>query len=63
MSARVSWGPELVLVWLGSLIAVGSAAGAVAAHQTWLFAAAVLGFLVQHIGWAVRNRKLFGGAR
>ncbi|MEU8524858.1 hypothetical protein AB0C77_04555 [Streptomyces sp. NPDC048629] len=63
MSARVSWGRELVLVWLGSLIAVGSSAGAVAVHQAWLFAAAVLGFLIQHVGWAVRNRKLFGGAR
>ncbi|MFE1380545.1 hypothetical protein ACFW6S_16535 [Streptomyces sp. NPDC058740] len=63
MSARAPWGPELVLVWLGSLTAVGSAAGAVVVHQAWLFAAAVLGFLVQHIGWAVRNRKLFGGAR
>jgi thiosulfate reductase cytochrome b subunit len=63
MSARVSWGLELVLVWLGSLIALGSAAGAVAVHQAWLFAAAVLGFIVQNIGWAVRNRKLFGGAR
>ncbi|MFB7610371.1 hypothetical protein [Streptomyces gardneri] len=63
MSGRVLWGSELVLVWLGSLIAVGSAAGAVAAHHPWLFATAVLGFVVQHIGWAVRNRKLFGGAR
>ncbi|MFB7422573.1 hypothetical protein ACFC0K_04785 [Streptomyces hydrogenans] len=63
MSGRVLWGFELVLVWLGSLIVVGSAAGAVAAHQPWLFATAVLGFLVQHIGWVVRNRKLFGGAR
>ncbi|MFJ3501317.1 hypothetical protein [Streptomyces sp. NPDC090135] len=63
MSARMPWGPELGLVWFGSLIAVGSAAGAVAVHQAWLFAAAVLGFLVQHIGWAVRNRKLSGGAR
>ncbi|MFB7410978.1 hypothetical protein ACFCZ2_27740 [Streptomyces sp. NPDC056202] len=63
MSARVPWGLELVLVWLGSLIALGSAAGAVAVHQAWLFAAAVLGFIVQNIGWAVRNRKLFGGVR
>ncbi|MGW4743979.1 hypothetical protein ACWEPR_04150 [Streptomyces sp. NPDC004290] len=63
MSARVPWGRELVLVWLGSLIALGSAAGAVAVHQAWLFAAAVLGFIVQNIGWAVRNRKLFGGVR
>ncbi|MGW6537438.1 hypothetical protein ACWGBV_02270 [Streptomyces sp. NPDC055051] len=63
MSVRVPWGQEMVLVWLGSLIAVGSAAGAVVVHQAWLFAAAVLGFLIQHIGWAVRNRKLFGGAR
>lgn len=63
MSARVPWGPELVLVWLGSLIALGSVAGAVAVHQAWLFAAAVLGFIVQNIGWAVRNRKLFGGVR
>ncbi|MFI8400908.1 hypothetical protein ACIGG5_11795 [Streptomyces sp. NPDC085463] len=63
MSARVPWGQELVLVWLGSLIAMGSAAGAVVVHQAWLFAAAVLGFLIQHIGWTVRNRKLFGDAR
>ncbi|MFD0152260.1 hypothetical protein ACWGQ4_19150 [Streptomyces sp. NPDC055721] len=63
MSGRVPWGFELVLVWLGSLIAVGSAAGAVAAHLSALFAAAVLGFSVQHIGWALRNRKLFGGVR
>ncbi|WP_411075167.1 hypothetical protein [Streptomyces sp. cmx-4-7] len=63
MSARVPWGQELVLVWLGSLIAVGSAASAVVVHQAWLFAAAILGFLIQHIGWTVRNRKLFGDAR
>ena len=63
MSALVPWGLELILVRLGSLIAVSSATGAVAAHQAWLFAPAVLGFLVQHIGGAVRNHKLFGGAR
>ncbi|GHG29798.1 hypothetical protein GCM10018791_52750 [Streptomyces zaomyceticus] len=63
MSARVPWGSELALVWLGSLIAAASAASAVVAHQAWLFVVAVLGFLFQHIGWAVRNRKLFGGAR
>ncbi|MEU3428967.1 hypothetical protein [Streptomyces gardneri] len=63
MSGRMPWGLELVLVWLGSLIAVASTAGAVAVHQQWLFALAALGFLIQHSGWAVRNRKLAGGAR